>query len=403
MSRFWTFLLVVLGALLGVQAFGWPDTWRSVVVLSILVMFSAIGAFINAGGDSLISRHESMRAIAERVRMHPRDTQLHIEALREIQTRTALRGAQGAAQKRKAVTSGMAEVVLRVAELAWPPDIAGTDTTSKDSEARAAKFVAALRSHALKVLMQIVTEPFCCNNLLPTASRIVALLRGRAGAHAATRRGDGLRSSDTQVANDGTRATRHVEQPEPSLSLAHVARGADVQQAGFKVLGCLCAAVDRKGGFAHDDIKASIQAQQKIYQMGGLSCVLDGMRAHPNDDKVQLWGCWAVVKMVDGDSAAHSDLKLLALRGGASSLAAAALDNFVDQSRVQEMGCLLMQTCLVGHELSHRRRTALELAANALPSMQQAVERLAPSAEHLQMQNLCEQILRGAREMLLAC
>eukprot|EP00936_MAST-01D_sp_MAST-1D-sp1_P001589 g1589.t1 len=403
MARFWTFLLAVLGAVLVVQAYGWPDTWRSVVVLSILVMFCAIGAFVNAKGGSLISRHDSMRAIAERVRMHPRDMQLHLDALREIQTRTSLRGVQGAAQKRKAVTTGMAEVVLRVAELAWPPEVAGTDTISKESEARTAKFVAALRCRALTVLMQIVTEPSCCTQLLPIASRIIALLRGRAGAHAATRCGDELRSSDSQVASDGCRATRHVEQTEPLLSPAHMARGADVQQAGFKVLGCLCAAVDRKSGSARNDTNASIQVQEEIYQLGGLSCVLDGMRAYPNDDKVQLWGCWAIVKMVDGDSAAHSDLKLLALRGGAPGLAAAALDSFVDQSRVQEMGCLLMQTCLVGHGPSHRRRTALELSANALPSMQQAVERLAPSAEHLQMQNLCEQIMRGARETWLAC
>ena len=81
--------LAVFAGLLVVQATRWPDTWRSVVVLSILLMVSAVGTFINARGDSLISRHDSMRAIAERVRMHPWDTQLHLDALREIQLRDA--------------------------------------------------------------------------------------------------------------------------------------------------------------------------------------------------------------------------------------------------------------------------------------------------------------------------
>ena len=164
------------------------------------------------------------RAIAERVRMHPWDTQLHLDALREIQTRTAPRGALGAEQKREAVASGMAEVALRLAEQAWPPEVAGTGTPVEATDAQLAKAAADLRCRGLSLLMQIATEPSCRGRLLPAASRIVALLRGCGGAHGGADAGaaahieGGPTSSDAHAAGGDSGIERRAAQPGPPPS-----------------------------------------------------------------------------------------------------------------------------------------------------------------------------------------
>lgn len=151
----------------------------------------------------------------------------------------------------------------------------------------------------------------------------------------------------------------------------------EVQRLGCMLLGCAAATTP--------------EMQTFVVQTDGVQAVCRAMQTHLTAAKIQQWGCWALFNISNENVLAKSTI--ITAKGPSRLLQ--AMEGHPEHKETQILGCLALNSCLMGISDSLRASTAGLATADGLrPIVQNAMKEF---PDETQIQSLGQLLLAFSR------